>query len=307
MKYKGEVYMDIGLIGLGKMGLNLALNMLDHEYGVIAYDPHVEKTTEETYKVIHYKDSLKSVVKSLTPPRVIWMMVPSGETTDSVIDELKTVLSAGDIVIDGGNSNYKDSMTHAKSLSAEGIELLDVGTSGGQAGAREGACFMIGGSQLAFDYVKPLFKAIAQKDGYAYMGKSGSGHYVKMIHNGIEYGMMQAIGEGFDLLKASPFDLDYHAISNVWANGSIIEGHLMNMVVGAFEKDGTLSSIKGRVDDSCEGRWAIEEALDLNVSIPVITQALFSRYKSKDDDRFAERVIAAIRNEFGGHKVYKKE
>jgi 6-phosphogluconate dehydrogenase len=298
--------MNIGLIGLGKMGLNLALNMLDHEYTVIAHDPGVDKKTKDTYPSIQYKESLKDVVQALTPPRVIWMMVPSGKITESVLNELNNELSEGDIVIDGGNSNYKDSMNHAERLKENGIEMLDVGTSGGQAGAREGACLMIGGQKSTFESVEPLFKAIAQKDGYAHMGKSGSGHYVKMIHNGIEYGMMQAIGEGFDVLKASPFDLDYQAISKVWANGSIIEGLLMDMVVSAFDKDETLSSIQGRVDDSGEGRWTIEEALDLNVSIPVITQALFSRFKSRDEDKFAERVIAAMRNEFGGHKVYKK-
>jgi 6-phosphogluconate dehydrogenase len=299
--------MKIGLIGLGKMGLNLALNMLDHSFEVVGYDPYVTKDTKDTHQAITFKDSIKTLVQSLETPRVVWIMVPAGETTDSVIHELATLLDAGDIVIDGGNSKYKASIDHGKALAKQHIKFLDVGTSGGQAGARHGACLMIGGDQSAYEHVEPLFNAVSQEDGYAYMGKSGSGHFVKMIHNGIEYGMMQAIGEGFDLLEASQFDLDYERIAKVWANGSIIEGLLMNMVLSAFEKDGTLAHLEGRVDDSGEGQWTIEEALELKVSIPVIAQALFSRYKSRDDDKFAEKVIAAMRNEFGGHKVYKKE
>ncbi|MFW5838560.1 MAG: phosphogluconate dehydrogenase (NAD(+)-dependent, decarboxylating) [Bacillota bacterium] len=299
--------MEIGLIGLGKMGRNLALNMLDNDITVLGYDPYLKQETKDKHKKIVFKESIKSMVDALKTPRVIWIMVPAGETTDAVIHELSSYLDSNDIVIDGGNSKYKDSIKHANILSRKHIKFLDVGTSGGQAGARYGACLMIGGDKSAYEYVEPLFKSVAQDDGYAYMGKSGSGHFVKMIHNGIEYGMMQAIGEGFDLLEASQFDLDYERIAKVWANGSIIEGLLMKMVLSAFEKDDTLSNIKGRVDDSGEGQWTIEEALELKVSIPVIAQALFSRYKSRDDTKFAEKVIAAMRNEFGGHKVYKKE
>lgn len=298
--------MKIGLIGLGKMGLNLALNMVDNDIEVFGYDAFLSQEMKDRHKTINYKDSLESLVKVLPLPRILWVMVPSGEATSMVIDKLSKLVDPGDIIIDGGNSKYTDSILRAKKLEKQNIHFLDVGTSGGQNGARNGACLMIGGQEETYQTVKAIFDKIAQKDGYEYMGESGSGHFVKMVHNGIEYGMMQAIGEGFDLLEASPFKLDYEKISRVWSNGSIIEGLLMDMVHNAIVKDPNLDSIIGRIDDSGEGQWTIEEALKLKVSMPVIAQALFSRYKSKDDDKFAEKVIAAMRNEFGGHKVYKK-
>ena len=195
---------------------------------------------------------------------------------------------------------------YKQELKRKGIHLLDVGTSGGTKGARYGASLMVGGEKEVFKKMEPLFKALATKDGYGYMGKSGSGHFVKMVHNGIEYGMMQAIGEGFDVLEASPFELDYETVSKVWANGSIIEGLLMDMVHQAVSKDAKLEGIEGKVDDSGEGQWTIEEALKLKVSIPVIAHSLFARYKSKDETKFSEKVVAAMRGEFGGHKVHKK-
>ncbi len=298
--------MNIGLVGLGKMGINLALNLLDHNYKVTGYDKFLTNEIKATYKGIEYKNSLKELVQSLKKPRVIWVMVPAGETTDQVINELRDLLDKGDIIIDGGNSRYTDSVRRYHLLAEQDIHLLDVGTSGGTSGARDGASLMIGGNKEVFNQVESIFEAIATKDGYGYMGESGSGHFVKMVHNGIEYGMMQAIGEGFDLLEASTYDLDYKEVAKVWANGSIIEGLLMDMVLSAVTKDPKLAEIVGKVDDSGEGQWAIEEALNLKVSIPVITQALFSRYKSKDDEKFAEKIVAAMRNEFGGHKVYKK-
>lgn len=299
--------MKIGLIGLGKMGLNLALNMVDHKIEVIGYDAYLNQSIKSKYEQIQMKESIKELVDSLEKPRKIWVMVPAGEPTTMVINELSALVDKGDIIIDGGNSRYTDSLVRGQKLKEKDIFFLDVGTSGGQGGARNGACLMIGGEKEAYDLVQPIFDAIAHKDGYDYMGKPGSGHFVKMVHNGIEYGMMQAIGEGFDLLEASPFDMDYKKIAKVWANGSIIEGLLMNMVSQAVEKDPKLSNIIGVVDDSGEGQWTIEEALKMKVSMPVIAQALFSRYKSKDDNKFAEKVIAAMRNEFGGHKVYKKQ
>lgn len=299
--------MKIGLIGLGKMGLNLALNMMDNDIEVVGFDPYIDKNLKNKHKNIVFKDSLKDLVSELTSPKIIWIMVPAGKVTSDVISKLEGLVDKEDIIIDGGNSRYIDSIIMAEKLNKKGIHFLDVGTSGGQAGARDNACLMIGGNESAFKTVEPLFAKITHKDGYGYMGKSGSGHFVKMVHNGIEYGMMQAIGEGFDLLENSEFDLDYERVAKVWANGSIIEGLLMRMVLNAMKKDAKLSDIAGRVDDSGEGQWTIEEALKLKVSIPVITQALFSRYKSKDDNKFAEKVIAAMRNEFGGHKVYKKQ
>jgi 6-phosphogluconate dehydrogenase len=298
--------MNIGLIGLGKMGLNLALNLIDHGYGVVGFDKFLSEDTKKEYSDIKYKDSLKELVKSLEKPRVIWVMVPSGEVTDGVLNQLGLLLDNDDIIIDGGNSRYTDSVRRNKDLKELGIHLLDVGTSGGTTGARNGASLMVGGDKEVYDYVEHIFKAIATENGFGYMGESGAGHYVKMVHNGIEYGMMQAIGEGFDVLEASQYNLDYKEVSKVWANGSIIAGLLMDMVQSAVNKDPKLDEIVGRVDDSGEGQWTIEEALRLKVSIPVITQSLYSRYKSKDDEKFAEKIVAAMRNEFGGHKVYKK-
>jgi 6-phosphogluconate dehydrogenase len=293
--------MKIGLIGLGKMGYSLALNMKKNNHEVIGYDAYIKKLDD-----ISTVSSVEALVEALKPPRVVWLMVPAGDITETLITTLSGLLSKGDILIDGGNSLYKDSIRRAGLLKGQGIHYLDVGTSGGVNGALNGACLMIGGSREAYDHVEPLFNDIATKDGFAYMGDSGSGHFVKMVHNAIEYGMMQAIGEGFDLLEHSPFDIDYQAVSKVWAHGSIIEGLLMDMVQSAFEKDETLDTIIGKVDDSGEGRWALEEAINLKVSTPVIAQALFARYKSKDDHKFSEKVVAAMRNEFGGHKVYKK-
>jgi 6-phosphogluconate dehydrogenase len=284
------------------MGSNLAMNLLDHNYQVVGFD-NVVKTSDSELLVVN---SIEDLVKELDAPRVVWVMVPSGPITEQVLEELSNLLDKGDIIIDGGNSRYTDSVRRGLSLKDQGLHFLDVGTSGGTTGARNGASLMIGGEKEVFLSIEHLFKAIAVKDGYAYLGNFGAGHFTKMVHNGIEYGMMQAIGEGFAVLEASEYDFDYKEVSKVWANGSIIEGLLMDMVLNAVSKDPKLESILGRVDDSGEGQWTIEEALRLKVSIPVIAQALFSRYKSKDDDLFGEKIVAAMRNEFGGHKVYKK-
>ena len=296
--------MTIGMVGLGKMGLNLTLNMIDHDIDVIGYDKYLDEAIPEQHPDLRTATSLKELIGHLTPPRIVWVMVPAGDITESVLHEVASLLDDGDIVIDGGNSRYTDSIRHGKMMEEKGIRFLDVGTSGGQAGARHGACYMIGGPKDAYDIVKPVFEKTAVKDGYARMGDIGSGHFVKMVHNAVEYGMMQAIGEGFDLLKEGPFDLRHDEVAKVWANGSIISGLLMTMVRRALKKDPDLKKILGRVDESGEGRWAVEEAVIRKVSVPVIAQALFSRYKSKDDDKFSEKVVAAMRNEFGGHAVY---
>lgn len=298
--------MKVGLIGLGKMGMNLALNMLDNNVKVLGYDTFLNEENKNILQGITFTESLKEMVSKLETPRLLWVMVPSGNITEGVLLELRNLLDKGDTVIDGGNSRFTDSMRRYTMFKEKGLNYLDVGTSGGTSGARNGACLMIGGDKDVFDSIESLFKAISTENGYSYMGESGSGHFVKMVHNGIEYGMMQAIGEGFDLLEASKFDLNYKDVARVWANGSIIEGLLMDTVVSAVNKDPKLERIEGRVDDSGEGQWTVEEALNLKVSIPVITQALFSRYKSKDDKSFSEKVVASMRNEFGGHKVYKK-
>lgn len=299
--------MKIRLMGLGKMGANLALNLKDHKHEVIGYDLAEEARKHIEDSGIKTTGALSQLLKRDKDERlVVWLLIPN-QIVDRVIEDIKPFLIEGDMIVDGGNSNFNMSIKRYETLQSIGIDFIDVGTSGGTYGARNGACLMIGGTKSAFDYLEPVFKDIAIKDGYAYMGAPGAGHFVKMVHNGIEYGMMQAIAEGFDLLEASSFNLDYEKISNVWNHGSIIESALIGYIGHAFSKDEKLSEIVGRVDDSGEGMWMVEEALKHKVSMPVITQSLFSRYKSKDDQKFAEKVVAAMRNEFGGHAVYKKK
>lgn len=233
-------------------------------------------------------------------------MVPAGEVTDQVVDQLKHVLDEGDRVIDGGNSNYKDSLRLAESLQEKGIFLFDVGTSGGTEGARHGGNYMIGGDQEQFKQIEPIFKDTAVENGYLYTGRSGSGHFLKMVHNGIEYGMMQAIAEGFEILEKSPFDYDYEAVSKVWNNGSVIRSWLIELMQNAFSKDGNLESIKGVMNSSGEGKWTVESAIEFEMAAPVIAMSLMMRYRSQEDDTFSGKVVAALRNEFGGHEVVKK-
>ena len=298
--------MTIGLIGLGKMGYHLALNMKDKGIDVLAFDISKIATEAIQKEGVKVAVSYESLVATLPRPRILWLMVPSGAIVEGVIQTLSALLDQGDILIDGGNSMYLDSIRRYEALKTKKIHFVDCGTSGGTSGARYGACLMVGGDADIVHSIEPLFQKIAKTNGYGYMGKSGSGHFVKMVHNGIEYGMMQAIGEGFELMNASDFGLDFQQIASVWSNGSIIEGMLMRNVKDAFSKDHDLSRIDGRVDDSGEGQWMVETALRAKVALPVITQSLYARYKSKDNEKFAEKVVAAMRNEFGGHAVYKK-
>lgn len=298
--------MKIGLIGLGKMGYNLALNMKDKGIEVIAYDISDKAMEQIANEGVQTAKSYAALIERLDSPRILWLMVPSGKIVEDVIQTVSALLSKGDILIDGGNSMYLDSIRRHDSLKTKAIHFIDCGTSGGISGAREGACLMVGGDAGIVESIETLFKSIAKKDGYGYMGPSGSGHFVKMVHNGIEYGMMQAIGEGFELMNSSRYGFDFQKIAQVWSNGSIIEGLLMRNVKDAFTKDASLAKIQGRIDDSGEGQWMVEEALRSKVALPVITQSLYSRYKSKDDLKFTEKVVAAMRNEFGGHAVYQK-
>lgn len=294
--------MQIGVIGLGKMGMNLALNIREHGHEVIGYDSQLinEEIGFETVS------SVKELVEALEAPRTVWLMVPAGDITESVIGELVPLLAPSDSIIDGGNSNYKDSIRRAEQLQQHSLYFFDCGTSGGTEGARRGICAMIGGDAEKFRDIEPLLRDISVENGYFYAGAAGSGHFLKMIHNGIEYGMMQSIAEGFDILSKSPFDFDYERVAGVWNNGSIIRSYLMEMTQRAFSKDQNLDGLKGVMHSSGEGKWTVETALDLNVPAPVITLSLMMRYRSLEDDTFTGKVVAALRNEFGGHAVEKK-
>lgn len=298
--------MKIGLIGLGKMGYPLALNFKDKNIDIAVYSKNVEKINNLNKLGISGFSEIDKFIFELSNTKVIWLMLPSGEVVDDTISKLIPYLSSGDIIIDGGNSNYKDSIRRYKILKEIGISFMDIGTSGGIDGARNGACLMIGGDKETYEYLEDVLKKISGSSGFGFMGPSGAGHYVKMIHNAIEYGMMQAIGEGFQLLYESQYDMDLYEIARVWQRGSIVSGLLMDTASEALKKDGELSNIEGEVSFSGEADWALEEAINLKVSIPVITTALFSRYKSKDKEKFSEKILSAMRNEFGGHEILYK-
>lgn len=293
--------MEIGLIGLGKMGYNLALNLSDHGHTVVGTD--VGDVTSDVFTIV---PTLEDVVNKLSAPRIIWAMVPAGDVTEAVLAELYERLEPGDIVIDGGNSNYKLSVARAEQFAEKDIKFFDCGTSGGTDGARNGACTMVGGDADAWPTIEPIFKDLSVENGYLYTGPAGSGHFLKMIHNGIEYGMMQAIAEGFDILEKSPFDYDYEQVARVWNHGSVVRSWLMELTENAFKKDAKLDEIRGVMHSSGEGKWTIETALDLQAAAPVIALSLMMRYRSLEDDTFSGKVVAALRNEFGGHAVVKK-
>lgn len=298
--------MNIGLIGLGKMGANLALQMKDRGYEPIVYNRSSDKTMsfiEQGFKGVF---SIEEMVEQLPSPRVIWLMVPSGETVDQLIDQLMPLINPEDLIVDGGNSNYKDTMRRAEKLTQEGYKFMDVGTSGGTSGARNGACMMVGGTEEDYAHIAPMLEKLCVPGGLGHMGKSGSGHFVKMIHNGIEYGMMQAIAEGFDILKASQFDLDLAAVSEVWGNGSIIASYLIDVTTSALKKNPEMEGIADKVDSSGEGLWSLEAALELGIPAYVLSASLFKRYESKQGDRYTNKLLAAMRNEFGGHAIHRE-
>jgi len=293
--------MQAGFIGLGKMGFNMALQLLEHGHELVVFDLTEQAVSRMEEAGAIPADSVADLASRLSSPRVIWLMVPAGDAVDATIRDLLTQLQEGDIVVVGGNSRYQDSRRRAVELAGVGIRFLDVGTSGGLEGARHGACTMVGGEKDAYLCVEPLLKDLCVPGGYGYMGSSGAGHYAKMVHNGIEYGMMQAIGEGFELMQAGEFGFDMEEVSRVWANGSVIRSWLMDLARQAFQKDGSLGYLEGTIADSGEGRWTVEAALERDVSVPVIASALFRRYRSRSDNNFSDRVVAALRHEFGGH------
>jgi 6-phosphogluconate dehydrogenase len=299
--------MNIGLIGLGKMGYNLAVNMKEHGHEVIAFDCDLEKVKEAEKDGLSGAYNVKQLINKLKGRKVVWLMVPAGKPVDSLINELLPLLNKHDIIIDGGNSYYKDTLRRYEKIKSKGIDFVDVGTSGGIEGARHGACTMIGAEDEVFEYIEPLIKDISVEKGYLHTGRNGSGHFVKMVHNGIEYGMLEAIGEGFEVLEKSQFDLNFKEVARVWNYGSVIRGWLMELMEDAFKKDPKLNSIKGIIHSNGEGLWTVQEALDLKIAAPAITEALFTRFRSEVDDTFTGKVIAALRNEFGGHGVEKKK
>ena len=297
--------MQIAMIGLGRMGGNMTERLLRKGHSVVAYDRTPDVVAKYQKLGANGVNDLGAIVGALTAPRVIWIMVPAGDPVDQTIGALTPKLSKGDIIIDGGNSNFHDSMRRGRELASSGIEFIDAGTSGGIWGLENGYCLMVGGTDAAVSHCEPIFRALAPDDGYAHVGPTGAGHYVKMVHNGIEYGMLQAYAEGYEILHASKTfpSLDLEQIANVWQHGSVVRSWLNELAAAAFARDASLSAIKGWVADSGEGRWTVQEAIDLDVPAPVITLSLQARFRSRQADSFGAKVIAALRNEFGGHAV----
>lgn len=300
--------MRIGFIGLGKMGMNMVQRLLYGGHEAVAYARTAQTVQKAVDKGAIGASSLEEVVQQLEAPRIIWLMVPAGKATGETVSHLSSLLSAGDILIDGGNSYYKDSVRRADELSKRNISFLDVGTSGGIWGLKIGYCLMIGGTAEVVQKAEPLFKTLAPENGYAHVGPHGAGHYVKMIHNGIEYAMLQAYAEGFEILHAKEgFHLDLGQVSHLWNQGSVIRSWLLELAESAFAKDPKLASIRGYVEDSGEGRWTVAEAIEEDVPAPVITISLLERFRSRQDKSFGAKVIAALRNEFGGHAVKRQK
>ena len=298
--------MRLAMIGLGRMGGNMSERLIKGGHEVVVYARRAEEVQRYVSKGATGASSLSDITSKLKAPRIVWIMVPAGKPVEETIASLLPGLANGDVIIDGGNSNYHDSMRRAAELQTKGIHFIDSGTSGGIWGLANGYCLMIGASPEAFKLCEPIFKTLAPPDGYAHMGPPGAGHYVKMIHNGIEYGMLQAYAEGYEILHASrDFKLDLHKIAAVWNHGSVVRSWLNELAETAFEKDSELSSLRGYVEDSGEGRWTVQEAIDLDVPAPVITLSLLTRLRSRQGDSFSAKVIAALRNEFGGHAVKK--
>ena len=300
--------MELGIIGLGRMGANIARRLSRGGHKIIVYNRTVEKAIELANKEpkITAVKSLGDFARVLSPQRAVWVMVPAGEPTEQMVDDLLKILSKGDIIIDGGNSYYKDTMRRAEKVSAAGLNFVDVGTSGGVWGLDEGYSMMVGGDKVTVDHLQPIFETLAPgpKKGWGHVGPNGAGHFVKMVHNGIEYGAMEAYAEGFEILRAKKeFNLDLHQVAEVWRYGSVIRSWLLDLTSSALEEDQNLTHIKGWVADSGEGRWTISEAIDLAVPASVITLSLFRRFASRQDESYAAKLLAAMRNKFGGHAI----
>jgi 6-phosphogluconate dehydrogenase len=299
--------MKIGMVGLGRMGGNMTVRLIRSGHEVVAYDPNESARDAAATAGAKPAATLEELVAGLELPRIVWLMIPAGRITDVTIGSLIPLLAEGDTVIDGGNSNYKDSIRTAEALEGHGVSFLDCGTSGGVWGLANGYCLMVGGKRESFDRAEPIFKALAPDQGYAYVGRSGAGHFVKMVHNGIEYGLLAAYGEGFEILKRSEFELDLPTIAGIWRYGSVVRSWLLDLLVEAYKTDADLGQVRGWVEDSGEGRWTVQAAIDENVPAPITALALFARFASRQEESYAAKVIAALRREFGGHAIKSEE
>jgi len=298
--------MEIGFIGLGRMGLNMVTRLARAGHRVVAFSPSLKhrQAVEEAGGM--HPESPVALTAALAPPRTVWLMVPAGQAVDENIEELLPLLSPGDLIVDGGNSYYRDSKRRAAYLAEKGLQFVDAGTSGGVWGLEIGYCMMVGGAPEAVERLRPALETLAPPDGYLHVGPAGAGHYVKMVHNGIEYGLLQAYAEGFEILHAGEYDLDLRRIANLWNHGSVVRSWMLELAERAFTDNPVLEGIRGYVEDSGEGRWTVAEAIDRGVPAPVITLSLLERFRSRQEESFSAKVIAALRNQFGGHAVKKK-
>lgn len=297
--------MKIGFVGLGKMGGKMVERLLNHGHEVVVYNLTSKEVDEAAAKGATPSTDLKDLVSKLEGRKLVWLMVPAGKPVEANIDELLALLNPGDIIVDGGNSYWRETVERGKRVLEKGIFYLDCGTSGGVWGLQNGYCLMYGGNKEAADFAEPIFKSLAPENGYLYCGESGAGHMVKMVHNGIEYGMMQAYAEGFEIMKKSPYDVDLEKISRVWMQGSVVRSWLLELIGNALEGNVELDGIKDYVSDSGEGRWTVQTAIDFDVPAHVITSSLFTRFESRQESSYAMKLLAAMRNQFGGHEIKK--
>jgi len=298
--------MKLGFIGLGKMGMNMVHRLINQGHQVVVYNRSMDKIIEAQKLGAVASTSILDLISKLDGKKIVWLMVPSGKPVDENIDALLPLMKKDDIIIDGGNSFWRDTQARGKKILEKGIHYLDCGTSGGVWGLQNGYCLMYGGNKKSADFVEPIFKSLAPENGYVYCGESGTGHLVKMVHNGIEYGMMQSYAEGFEILQKSPFNIDITKVADAWQYGSVVRSWLLELAVNAFKDDPKLEQLKDYVQDSGEGRWTVQTAIDFDVPAHVITSSLYTRFQSRQDESFAMKVLAALRNQFGGHAVKTK-
>ncbi|HUT85734.1 MAG TPA: decarboxylating 6-phosphogluconate dehydrogenase [Elusimicrobiales bacterium] len=300
--------MQIGIIGLGKMGANIAKRLIEKGKKVVVYNRTQEKVTQLSREGAVAANSYENLISKLQSPKILWLMLPAGEVTENALDKLSELLNEGDIIIDGANSFYKDSIVRGEKLSKKNIHFLDIGVSGGILGLETGYCIMAGGNKLVFDYIKPIMDSLCVDGGYLYCGGSGAGHFIKMVHNGIEYALMQAYGEGFEIIKNSKYqdDVKLEEVAHLWNRGSVIRSWLLELLEDVLSDEKYLETIEGSVSDSGEGRWVVKEAVDLEVPVPTIAESLFKRFRSRQKDAYSDKILAALRNKFGGHDVKKR-